>query len=370
MSMSKMYLKLAVLLLSFGQILYAQRNDVCLLSFEGNAYRLNDEMQVLEIEKPNDLWDLTEIRLLKKNTLRIKQYQPDTLSLVFKGKRAYLTQMEDKVFLVGKESPLYIVDYVRPEQLLAFPFYCNDSICGYFVGYGKYCAEVSVVELGMYQTKVMEQNTLQLPNGESLDNAYLLQTARNVQIQYTSIGDTINPQSKLSVDSISIHLKGTENFIKEQVSRIYAQGYRYPILELVEQRNADNLLLSQHCYYISPELQETIGLDAYNDTIRKLLVEKNNDVLEKQMEQSSFSRKPYHFFYDSETFRVVLRNIQVSEPEVMLIVSDIRGMVYKQQTARLPSDNVSIDCSGLESNRYILFIKVGAATYVEKFKKN
>lgn len=361
---------LVVLLLVLKQFAYGQAsNDSILLSFEANSCRVNDEMQVVEVEKPEELWNLSQMKVLKKKNLKVKQYQSDTLALIFNGARTYLLQAKDKVLLLGKESPLSIISYIMPERLLTFPFSSKDSISGYFIGEGKYCDKVSVREFGKYQTKMLRQAALTLPNDEILHDTYVLQTTRDYQSLYFPIDTVKEKLLMLSTDSVVKYLKETRNVIKEQTRRIYAKGYRYPIVELIEQRNADNHLLSQHCYYISPETQEIFLGDACNEKIRNKIRNNENATREDLGLASPSLDKPYQFYYDGESDRGILRKLQENEV-FSLIVSDVRGMVYKRQVVNKSNTSVSVDCSGLPTNQYVMLIKFGGATYVEKFKKD
>ena len=165
------------------------------LSFECNAYRSGDVMQVSEIQIPSNLWNLSEIKTIRKFTEKVCQFSLDTLTVISNGERHHYLQTANRITLVGIENPLYLINYSLPEAIIKFPFSPNDTVQGCFCGEGVYCDKLKVKQFGNYTTSCEQIGKLSLPDGEEISDAIFVRTLREYQIETISSDSDFNQQT-------------------------------------------------------------------------------------------------------------------------------------------------------------------------------
>lgn len=223
------------------------------LSFECNAYRSGDVMQVSEIQIPSNLWNLSEIKTIRKFTEKVCQFSLDTLTVISNGERHHYFQTGNWMVLAGIENPQFLINYSLPEVKMKFPFAPNDTVCGYFYGEGVYCDKLKVKQFGNYTTSCEQIGKLSLPDGEEISDAIFVRTLREYQIETIPSDSDFNQQTPTECEMNQLLATIKLPAYNEEISTLYTAGYRYPILERIICKDSANKVLQQHCYYRSPE---------------------------------------------------------------------------------------------------------------------
>lgn len=342
------------------------------LSFECNAYRSGDVMQVSEIQIPSDLRNLSDIKTIRKFTERVCQFSLDTLTVISNGERHHYLQTGNWVVLVGIENPQYLINYSLPEVKMKFPFVPNDTVCGYFYGEGEYCDKLKIRKFGHYATSCELIRKLSLPSGEKISDAIFVRTSREYQIETISSDSDFIQRTPTMCEKNQLLATTKLPIYTEEISTLYAPGYRYPILETIICKDSANKVLQQHSYYRSPEEQGNLGIDEYNEEARKSSSVDNIEHETNSTETGENKEKPYAFGFDANSSIISFSLKKLEMQEAILIVADSNGVVYKRRQCNALSnvdEPFKVDCSNLKSRQYIVYIAIGKEKFSEKFNK-
>lgn len=342
------------------------------LSFECNAYRSGDVMQVSEIQIPSNLWNLSEIKTIRKFTEKVCQFSLDTLTVISNGERHHYFQTGNRMVLAGIENPQFFINYSLPEVKMKFPFAPNDTVCGYFYGEGVYCDKLKIRIFGHYSTSCEQIGKLSLPDGEEISDAIFVRTLREYQIETIPSDSDFNQQTPTECEMNQLLATIKLPTYNEEISTLYAAGYRYPILERIICKDSANKVLQQHCYYRSPEEQDNLGIDKYNEEARMISSAGNIEYETNSSEKGGAEEKPYAFGFDSNSSVITFSLKKLEMQEVILIVADSNGIVYKRNQYKVKSnvdEPFKVDCSNLKSRQYIVYIAIGKEKFSEKFNK-
>ena len=342
------------------------------LSFECNAYRSGDVMQVSEIQIPSNLRNLSEIKTIRKFAEKVCQFSLDTLTVISNGERHHYLQTANRIALVGIENPQNLINYSLPEVKMKFPFAPNDTVRGYFNGEGEYCDKLKIRQFGHYATSCEQIGKISLPEGEEISDAILVRTLREYQIEtIPSDSDFIQMASSES-DIAQLMVAKTSPTYHEEILTIFAKGYRYPILETIVCKDSASKVLQQHCYYRSPEEQDKLGIDKSNEEVRKASSADNIEHATNSAETGENEEKPYALEFDANSSTISFSLKKTGLKEAILIIADSNGVVYKRSQCNNQSDvnePFKIDCSRLQSRQYIIYIAIGKEKFSEKFNK-
>lgn len=343
------------------------------LSFECNAYRSGDVMQVSEIQIPSNLRNLSEIKTIRKFAEKVCQFSLDTLTVISNGERHHYLQTANRIALVGIENPQNLINYSLPEVKMKFPFAPNDTIRGYFNGEGEYCDKLKIRQFGHYATSCEQIGKISLPEGEEISDAILVRTLREYQIEtIPSDSDFIQLSSSSESDVDQQMITKISPTYHEEISTIFAKGYRYPILETIVCKDSASKVLQQHCYYRSPEEQDKLGIDKSNEEARKASSADNIEHATNSAETGENEEKPYALEFDANSSTISFSLKKTGLKEAILIIADSNGVVYKRSQCNNQSDvnePFKIDCSSLQSRQYIVYIAIGKEKFSEKFNK-
>lgn len=202
-----MKLFITILSLCTFNIIHAQS-----LTYEHNGIRIGDVLIQKRIVS-DDLWNLCEAEFTDDNY--IDQYigqNTDTITRIFRNTQYHYRQNNDTLLFLGYENNKIRFHNAVPEIAMRFSSQKNEPLHGVLDSFGMYCDRVFLKKEGMYQTSVAGEGTLRLSENDSIENVLLVTTDRNFTV--TMQEDT----------SIAAH-------INERYDRMYASGYRYPIIE-------------------------------------------------------------------------------------------------------------------------------------------
>ncbi len=223
------------------------------LTFDRNAYRTFDRIvkQQVEFKDPGSkgkelTWDFRTLQPINEE-YKLDYFIPDstrmdTLCGMEHNTRYYYYQKRDSLWAVGFENSTTLMEYLKPELKLRFPFGYGDTLRSNFEGTGQYSHRLDLKVKGYTRVEADAEGELLLPDFENVKRALRVHTLR----YYTQTGR----------DSIEMTL---------DTYAWYAEGIRYPVFETVKtnlikkarkhgEQGMDTTVFTTSFYY-PPELQ-------------------------------------------------------------------------------------------------------------------
>ena len=331
----------------------------------------------------NVVWDLQEIEVINngyKTRYGCVEAAP-WLVASYEGLTGhqYLVN-EDGAYLLARRTTTSQMAYDIPEQVQRFSMHYGDSIMGIYGGTGSYGDKLFVREYGNYVTRMDATGNIILPDGDTLRHVSRQTTDRwvyadialadSLQMVY---GDSIPVYTE---DSIRYNIATDVPMQRVREERWYAAGYRYPILETIECRNAtDDQLVSKATLYYPPSAQENqLAYDEENQMIRNLIArgeyQKEGDTGSDSNTESIIH---YTFSQNQEAGTVTISYSLDATATVRFVLASAMGMVYQtveQTNAEGAGYSVTLNYNGLPRGQYIVYISAGGQTQAIKFNTN
>ncbi len=223
------------------------------LTTDRNAYRAADRIvkQQVEFKDPGSAgkeltWDFRTLQPINEE-YKLNYFIPDstrmdTLCGMEHNTRYYYSQKRDSLWAIGFENSTTLMEYLKPELKLRFPFGYGDTLRSNFEGTGQYSHRLDLKVKGYTRVEADAEGELLLPDFETVKRALRVHTLR----YYTQTGR----------DSIEMTL---------DTYAWYAEGVRYPVFETVKtnlikkarkqgEQGKDTTVFTTSFYY-PPELQ-------------------------------------------------------------------------------------------------------------------
>jgi len=294
----------------------------------------------------------------------------DTVYSLESGSRTYFLLRNDSLLRTRDENNLEYIDYDMPEAWLRFPFKKGDAVSGYFHGVGIYCDKLVMRKFGSYFTSAVSLGKIVLPDGGVLPDCLCLHTLRNFSfITYPT--DSIHAVLPVfTSDSIVARCSSLPSAVREETYRIYALGYRYPIIEISDLYDGNNCIVSHSSCYYSP-VDQTMLYDMENSKTRSAMVCKTDGG--EDSDDVTGNTPKYAVVHNSEEQKLTVTIDSNGSGNITaeLIICDISGIVYRKQSLSCASDecqSVELSCSGLRCGEYALRIYISDGNdYSEKF---
>lgn len=376
----------AFIFLLFPQLLFAQTGDLG----TKHGFRAGDELnrQVVSTSSAmtsgkDVVWDLQELELLE-NDYKTRYAGAETAPWLVAGYEKltghqYLSN-EDGVYLLARCSTTSQMTYDIPEQVQCFSMHYGDSIMGIYGGTGSYGDKLFVREYGNYVTHMDATGSIILPDGDTLRHVSRVVTDRQVYAE-VALSDSMQMVYGDSIpiydrDSINCHMMADVPQQRVREYRWYAAGYRYPILETIECRNAtDDQLVSRATLYYPPSAQENqLAYDEENQMIRNLIArgeyQKEGDTGSDSNTESIIH---YTFSQNQEAGTVTISYSLDATATVRFVLASAMGMVYQtveQTNAEGAGYSVTLNYNGLPRGQYVVYISAGGQTQAIKFNTN
>lgn len=370
---------ISLLLLAY-QSLSAQH----ILNHEANAPHVGDRLKPLYVElskasfdEEQHLWDFSHMQSLEKNSrqryITLGDSTGRRTACIEDGLRTYYKIKGDSLLITGRENSLTKIAYDEPELFLRFPMQLGDSVAGFFHGRGTYCNRVALCNYGYYHTKVMEQGSLILPEGDTLRHVLLVQTERIT-------GERCYPDfyhDSLSVyptDSVLPRLLADSVLTTAHVERWYAPGYRYPILErrleyIEDCAEESQEKLSDITLYNAPYRQAELD-DEYNAAVREMLANNPEGIDTNTSGNDDSNNNTDATSAKNVSVSVSGKTISVSfdltsDTTVRALICNVLGVVFKQESQTGHAGEhyqMNVYCGGLSTGNYVLHLQVNGKT--------
>ena len=297
------------------------------------------------------VWDFSQ-KLRSKGSSQVMFMKDSTgvVSFIEPGKISYYRTTPDSLILLGSESALEKREYAMNKESKIFPLAYGDSISKPFRCEGMYCGDHPFREAGMTTVKVDAEGAIVLAENDTLRNVLRVHTIDSYAVC-------------MGLDSAALDTARLTQVIDERYEW-YLPGAQYPIIEDVTSTtffNMEAIGTTRYAYCNLPE-DETACYVTPDD-------EDGTDV------QDGFSEEgqpiPDIIHYDIETQGKVIHMSYDLDEEATIttIVANQMGMVYmsRQWTQEAGQGySTQVDCNGLHSGMYILYINVNGKVYSEK----
>lgn len=328
-------------------LVYAQS-----LTYEHNGIRIGDVLIQKRVVSDN-LWNLCEAEFTDDDYA--DQYigqNTDTITRIFQNTQYHYRQSNDTLLFLGYENNMIRIHNAVPEIVMRFPLLKDESLYGVLNSFGMYCDRVFLKKEGEYHTKVAGEGTLFLSENDSIEHVLLVTTDRNFTVSTQE--DTLHAFNLMHIN--------------EHYDRMYAPGYRYPIIERQILRKAGDggQILSQDMFFCSPEIQSQSNFDEANSKLRQ-----NTDRAQGQRASGNRWTDATEYIsdflsYDNENKSISFTYMSDKATSGMLILADVSGRVYKTVNfngGASETTSVSLSYAAFGFRQYILYVKINGQTY-------
>lgn len=301
----------------------------------------------------NKVWDFSG-KLGSKGSSKVMFMKDSTgmISILEPSRIRYYRTTPDTLILLGSESPLKKRDYIVSMISGKFPLEFGDSISKPYICEGMYCGDHPFREVGMTTVKVDATGSIVLAEND---------TVRDVLRVHIIDAYSIC----MDVDSAALDTAKLTQVIDE-CYKWYLPDAQYPVIEDMTSTtyfNMDVIGTSKHAYcnlpenvaarYITPgEEDETDEQEGFTDDGQLI-----PDIIHYKVETQG---KTIHITYDLD-----------GEATITTIIANHMGMLCKSRQWTQEAGqgyDAQIDCTGMRSGVYILYINVNGKVYSEKVK--
>ena len=319
------------------------------------------------------VWDFRSIKIYDR--FLVTEFTSDcerknVVAEIYGNTRHYCSLDSVSINDIGFENNNMSVEYDRPKPVLLLPLDYGKMKNGVFHGNQMYCEKLFGRQFGTYSIEIDGKGKLLLPDGKVLDKAYRVHcTTETGSILYDEIHtkaelvDYVNTIHPFTADSIKSFVSNNDNEIRhDEVYKWYADGYRYPIVEVKSYGYGDTPCKIFMAYYCSPDEQSRL-YDIENENIRKAeekahCPDNTEDFASDNLSESS---SPYTVERNGDTFIIRVGN-PVRNENVDAVLSDVSGIVLRRASGDSVSP-ITLNCSGLRNGEYAIKIIIGEAVY-------
>ena len=299
----------------------------------------------------NKVWDFTK-KLNSKESTQVMFITDSTgvVSVIETGKISYYRTTPDTLILFGSESPLEKREYAVEKIIKRFPLQYGDSISEGFRCEGVYCGNHLFREAGTTTIKVDAVGSIVLAEND---------TVRNVRRVHTIDAYTIC----MDLDSAALDTAKLTQIIDERYEW-YLPKSQYPIIEDVTSTSYYNMNVvgtTKYAYCNLPANQVSAYITQEDDF--------TDDEQEGFTDQGQYSPDIIHYTIECQGKVVNMTYDLDRDATITTIVANHIGTLCmsKQWTQSVGQGySVQIDCNGLPSGIYILYINVNGKVYSEK----
>ena len=362
-----------------------------------NMFRSGDKLtkQQMEFKKPGEAgadqyWDFSQLKTINENYQVSYLDYLDSLVVDREQRTLYKYSLKgDSLLFVGFENPVTIINHLKPELHLVFPVRYEDHHQDYYYGTGNYGGQLDVTLSGKFSSHADAYGTIVLPGGDTLRNVFRVHyTKKQLEKKLPHYSFSV-PDSIFSTDSIEYRLATDTLWTQTDTYRWYAEGYRYPVFETIE----NTLYLHQQPHFQSatsfyyPPHEQYYGLDNDSDNSDKreriASDEENNQTgKDKSKRRNSGSNgsadtglQPgqedltYNISQNSNKDQVTVEYTLNEDAEVSIILFDMQGRQLSSSAKMKQAKGSYLETVSIhkyQGKEFLLRIVVNEKVYGEK----
>ena len=297
------------------------------------------------------VWDFSQ-KLRSKGSSQVKFVKDSTgvVSFIEPGRIGYYLTTPDTLVLLGSESPLEKREYAERKVTKKFPLEYGDSISSSFRCEGMYCGDHPFREAGTTTIKVDADGAIVLAENDTLRNVLRVHTIDSYAVC-------------MGLDSAALDTARLTQVIDERYEW-YLPDSQYPIIENVTSTtffNMEAIGTTRYAYCNLPEGEAACYVTPDDDD--------GTDVQDGFSEEGQPIPDIIHYGIETQGNVIHMSYDLDEDATITTIVANHMGMVYisRQWTqAAGQGYSMQIDCNGLHSGMYILYINVNGKVYSEK----
>lgn len=310
----------------------------------------------------NKVWDFSK-KLNSKESAQVMFITDSTgvVSVIETGKISYYRTTPDTLILFGSESPLEKRDYIVEKKIKRFPLEYGDSISEGFRCEGIYCGNHLFREVGTTTIRVDAVGSIVLAENDTVSNVRRVHTIDAYSVC-------------MDIDSTALDTAKLTQIIDERYEW-YLPDSQYPIIEDVTSTSYYNMNAvgtTKHAYCNLPSNQVSAYItqeDDYTDDEQDGFSDQGDDEQEFFTDQGAHSPDIIHYTIECQGKVVNMTYDLDKDATITTIVANHIGMLcMSRQWTQSAGQGYSaqIDCNGLPSGIYILYINVNGKVYSEK----
>lgn len=351
-----------------------------------NLPRVNDRISKQEIKYfpvgetgLGKVWQIDHLSPVKEQ-YDLVYIGNDSLFIGIEHRTQYKYKVQgDSLWKVGVENLTTYQEAICPELLAVYPMRLGDCFESFFGYTGEYQHAYGMQLLGKTTVAVDAEGTLVI-EGDTIPDVLRVHTKRkfiqdlNLHNLYIAAEDSVGWLCKFHPDSILYHISEDTLVTQTDTYCWYVPGYRYPILETVENSLIRRGIPDSHFrtafYY--PPVEQYYALDEDMENLRsreETLIKQQSE--ERQSRGSSFSLEDALGkcrFYQEESNLTVEYSLNAS-CNVEISLYTVQGellAIYPKKELRPGQyyESITIDPSLFE--HYVLRLVVNGKVYGEK----
>lgn len=297
----------------------------------------------------NVLWDFRDTQIMDEEELL---YEGDSLVLCVGNKsiQKYLVN-DNGIWQIGWETNLELMEYQAPVCLIIFPMTYGESLSNIFYGKGKYCDLYDIDVCGTHETEIDACGTMIIGENDTLQQVIRLHSIRTQSMAMDALPSQLD-------SALTKRQQIEERYVW------YARGYRYPVMEMVSRASYYQLSLIstyQETYQFLPHVQRLAYTDSLNEAI----------ALRDSMSANPSQHGIIHYMVSLSGSELVIDYDLESQAQVTFLLSDVRGILYRKKVFTEEEGigyQTRIDCFGLHTGDYILYMNINGQIYSEKIR--
>lgn len=313
----------------------------------------------------NQIWDFSRLKL------NGEVYAIDYLSTPVSSLTGMDHQMmqlftvsDDTLLISGYESPLTLISFEKPEEVMVFPTSYGDERINYFYGKGKYCDRLEMDIAGVTYRVADGYGNLLFPGNDTLYNVLRVYSAKITltDSRPMTVGFDIRSgrDVPLTYQDVLHRLAQDTAYTVSETYRWYCKGARYPVLETGTSQQVVNgkiVSSSKNTYVFHPEDQQ---LDLPDDFANLSAKEEERNVF------LDGNREPGDEFnlnvYPNPVINELRIDIQSEHPgNGGLYIYNLQGQIVYHRRFQIQSGihRETVGMQSFERGNYILLIRVG-----------
>ena len=297
------------------------------------------------------VWDFSQ-KLHSKGSSQVMFMKDSTgvVSFIEPGRISYYLTTPDTLVLFGSESPLEKREYAVSKVTRKFPLAYGDSISKPFRCEGMYCGDHPFREAGLTTVKVDADGAIVLAENDTVRNILRVHTIDSYAVC-------------MDIDTAALDTARLTQVIDERYEW-YLPDSQYPIIENVTSTtffNMEAIGTTRYAYCNLPEGEAACYVTPDDDD--------GTDVQDGFSEEGQPIPDIIHYGIETQGNVIHMSYDLDEDATITTIVANHMGMVYisRQWTqAAGQGYSMQIDCNGLHSGMYILYINVNGKVYSEK----
>ena len=356
-------LPLALSMNAIAQTAEPQSEEIELVKYPINIYG------ILGCGK-NAEWDFSKFELGNQKFIQTVSIVRDSVPMIMTSEHGVLSRFQrvpEGILEKSYESSMMKMTYERSPMQLVLPMTYGNRMRGLYSAIGTYCDKVKMRVFGNYETRVFGTGTIITPEGDTLRNATCVECHKLEWVIYYPLYADLKSWS-FTQDSILNNSLYDNKRKYNMVDRWFwfVKGLPYPIVtfSIVHTPLSGGGRICQGYYYPPQEqpasatmLAEVLPGESFHDTPFSKL---SHDI--------GFN---YKFTTNAATHKAVVNYTCKSACDVVVLLCNSSGIVYhKEERHGDTSGEIYLDYGALKKGQYIVYIKCGMETEIEKFNNN